>query len=115
MVYIVAVLLVVIMLLSYESTGKDWLAPSTLMTLMFLASTIAAIYNIEKWNFELGAYSVFIILFSLMLTWIINMVFHNYYGGKSLIQHIHHVSRIAYPILVAGMIYTSICFFYSID
>ena len=111
MVYILAILLIGIMLLSYESVGKDWLAPSTLMSLMFLLSTIAAIYNLGRWQFELGAYSVFLIIFSLIITLIINAVFHSYYGKKSVSLKKYNISEIKFYVLIAGTFYTIVCLF----
>ena len=111
MVYILAILLIGIMLLSYESTGKDWLTPSTMMTLMFLLSTIAAIYNLGTWQFELGAYSVFLIFFSLIITLIVNVVLHNYYGRKSVSFEKCKISEIKFHVLIAGTFYTFVCLF----
>lgn len=109
MVYILAILLIGIMLLSYESTGKDWLTPSTLITLMFLLSTIAAIYNLGRWKFELGAYSVFLIIFSLIITLIINAAFHSYYGKKRVSFEKHNISEIKFHVLIVGTFYTIVC------
>ena len=114
MVYILAVLLIVIMLLSYESTGKDWVTPSTLMTLMFLISTIAAIYNLGRWQFELGVYSVALIIFSLIITLIINVIFHSYYGKKSVSFEKYNISEIKFPVLIAGTFYTIVCLFLQV-
>lgn len=66
MIYLLLALLIGLFLIAFISSGEDILAPSVIVCIMWIFSTICAIYNIDKWGIELHVNTIAAILVGLM-------------------------------------------------
>ena len=65
MIYLLLGLLIVLFLIAFYSSGEDILAPGTIVCLMWMFSTICAIYNIDKWDIALHLNTIGVIVLGL--------------------------------------------------
>lgn len=67
-------------------TGKDFFAPSTILMISWIFSTLCAIYKLDVWKFEIGNLYMFLTISSLSITVVINALVHNYFQKKPAIK-----------------------------
>ncbi|MCA1033481.1 oligosaccharide repeat unit polymerase [Bacillus infantis] len=61
MIYLLILFLIIILIISYFTTGKDLLSPWVISCCMFLLSALFVIPNIESWNVQLSAITILVI------------------------------------------------------
>ena len=66
MIYFLLFLLIGLFLIAFFTSREDILAPSVIVCIMWIFSTICAIYNIDKWGIELHANTIAAIFVGLM-------------------------------------------------
>lgn len=65
MIYLLLGLLIILFLIAFYSAGEDILAPGSIVCLMWMFSTVCAIYNIEKWGIALHSNTIEVIVLGL--------------------------------------------------
>lgn len=65
MIYILLGLLIMLFLVAFYSAEEDILAPGSIVCLMWIFSTICAIYNIDKWGIALHSNTIGVIVLGL--------------------------------------------------
>lgn len=66
MIYLLAVVLLLILLLTYNGVKKDLMHPSVLIVSSMLMSTVAAMYNVDLWGIQLHFNTVVIVVSSML-------------------------------------------------
>ena len=106
-------------LLAFTVSGKDIMAPSVVMCIMFLISTMFALLNVEKWNIKYDFASV-MILTSGILVFIIaenafRYIFCGQLRGKRVIREYHDVKYIhinSYVLVMTILFDLIVCLIY---
>ena len=111
MAYMMTMIMVALLFMSFYVTGKDLFAPANVLILTFLISLGCAIYNISTWRFDIGGYTAFIVIISLLVSVICNSYFHGLYRN-SMIRTSNEMKRLT-PIseffLLLFIAYMAIC------
>lgn len=96
---------------SYFFTGKDLLTPATMLIMVFLFSSVSAMYKMKTWQFSLGNDAVVFILLSLTISILINMIVHYQYRKAKFCPKISDITPIADSmVLMAIMVLVMTCF-----
>lgn len=66
MIYLLLGVLILLFLIAFYSSGEDILAPGSIVCLMWIFSTMCAIYNIEKWGIKLHSNTIVVIVLGLI-------------------------------------------------
>lgn len=82
MIWLLLFLLILVLLISYKLSGKDFFAPGSMMTVAFIISTISAIINLKRWKFSLGLESFLIVFLGVCITVLVNIVIHSELSKK---------------------------------
>lgn len=94
---ILLITLIILFLLSFYLSGNDIMAPSVVMSIMFILSTVFAILNIRKWNLEYSFISVAIIssgVFVFIISEVsFRIIFCGQLRGKFTVNEYHDVKR----------------------
>lgn len=112
MVYILFILLLILLLINYYFVGRDFFAPSTMLSISFLVATLCSIYNLEKWKFELAFVTVFLITLALTFSFFINAIVHGYFAKQKESKKENYLTPIPSQITIVIIIFLIIvCFF----
>lgn len=109
MIYLMIFTMFFLLIVSYYATGKDLIAPSNVMLMTFFLALISALYNLSTWKFNLGLYSSLLIIFSLMITVIINGYVHQYYSRRNVKIKKENLHAIRLYILIIFVGYLIMC------
>lgn len=112
MVYILATLVASLLFISFYLTGEDLFAPANVLTGTFLISILCAIYNIPVWHFEIGAYTLFLIFISLLISVLCNACCHKVYKNKQIrigYGSSKKITPISYPFLILFLFFNLVC------
>lgn len=66
MIYLLLLLLIMLFLLAFFTSKEDILAPSVIVCIMWMFSTICAIYNIDNWGISLHSNTIEVIVIGLL-------------------------------------------------
>lgn len=109
MIYLIIFTIFFLLIVSYYATGKDLIAPSNVMLMTFFLALISALYNLSTWKFNLSLYSSLLIIFSLMITVIINGYVHQYYSRRNVKIKKENLHSIRLYILIIFVGYLIMC------
>lgn len=79
LIYILVVFFASILVVSFFSFKKDIIHPCIIFNIMFLASTLCALYNIKKWNINIHINTFFTLLIMSLLFNIISLAVQKYF------------------------------------
>ena len=105
MIYILLIGLILELIYSYRVFGKDLFSPSAVLCEVFILSTIACIFNIDKWGVDLSGTTVAVILGGnavfIGVSSIIHHIYKKKYGDNKRIKNgkLEYIN-IRYPILL---------------
>lgn len=74
-----------------------------MLSLAFLASTISAIYNIDRWKFDFGTEAFTIIITCVIITLVINTFAHYYYGRRRPAIYYGKITPISFPMTLLSL------------
>lgn len=76
MIFVLLVMLIIILFISYKIFCKDIMQPAIIMNIMYIISVGCACVNVNKWNISLNIVTFFIILLGTIEFIIINYLFY---------------------------------------
>lgn len=99
LIYLLLLLLLLLWLISYISTKKDILSPPSVFCGIFIVSILFAIPNLEKWNFDMGERTFFVVFLGILFFCIGYFLFYNgkKLFNKQLILQDYEVKKVVIP------------------
>ena len=82
MIYYLLIVLILMLIISYFVFERDLLAPAVVLSIVYILSTIFAIYNIEEWAIELHSKTFWVIVLGNLTFLITAIIIHMIYGKK---------------------------------
>lgn len=107
--YILIAFLLCMFLISYYFCGKDFFAPSTILIIAFLISSICALYNKAQWQFQISSNTIFLIGSCLFITFLINSIYHSYNAKCVGINYDYNISQLSKGALYLGLVLLICC------
>ena len=112
LIYLLLLLIILLWLISYIFTQKDILSPPSVFCGIFIVSILFCIPNLEKWNFDMGERTFFVIFLGILFFCIGYFSFYSSKKilNKQLILQEYEIKKIIIPIYKI-IIFTFLQFF----
>lgn len=100
LIYLLLLLLILLWLISYIFTQKDILSPPSVFCEIFIVSILFCIPNLEKWNFDMGERTFFVIFLGILFFCIGYFFFYSSKKilNRQLVLQEYEVKKIVIPV-----------------